>query len=185
MSKKPREGLDRRDFMIASIATVGASAVSARSSGPATAQEIAASTSDAESTAPHRTVYTGDVIDGKKRIREGKQQQKRHRQFQIFHGAVGKFPQGDHAPGLVKGFDDQIVINAQTVRGIHASVGVGDRPERAADALALGCDAASRRSTDVRGDPTGDRSGAASRARARSRARSRAPGQSSSLSPST
>lgn len=68
MSERPREGFDRRDFMIGSIAAVGASAVSARTSGPATAQEMAASTSDAASTTPHRTVYTGDVIDGKKVI---------------------------------------------------------------------------------------------------------------------
>jgi uncharacterized protein len=39
MSENPKEGLDRRDFMIASIATVGASAVLARNVGPANAQE--------------------------------------------------------------------------------------------------------------------------------------------------
>src|SRR5215475_12180805 len=66
MLESPKKGLDRRDFMIASIATVGASAVSARNAGPAKAQEAAASTGDATSSAPQGTVYTGDVIQGKK-----------------------------------------------------------------------------------------------------------------------
>jgi predicted deacylase len=66
MSENPKEGLDRRDFMIASIATVGASAVLTRNAGPAKAQETAASTGDAASSAPQGTVYTGDVIQGKK-----------------------------------------------------------------------------------------------------------------------
>ena len=66
MSDKPRESLDRRDFMIASIATVGASAVLASSAGPAKAQDTAASSGDAASGAPQGTVYTGDVIQGKK-----------------------------------------------------------------------------------------------------------------------
>ncbi|PSJ52727.1 M14 family metallopeptidase [Pseudaminobacter soli (ex Li et al. 2025)] len=65
MSEKPKEGLDRRDFMIASIATVGATAVLARNAGPATAQDTAASSDDAAS-APQGTVYTGGVIEGKK-----------------------------------------------------------------------------------------------------------------------
>ena len=39
MSDKAKEGLDRRDFMIASIATVGASAVLASGAGPAKAQD--------------------------------------------------------------------------------------------------------------------------------------------------
>ena len=66
MSENPKEGLDRRDFMIASIATVGASAVLTRNVGPAKAQETAASTGGAASSAPQGTVYTGDVIQGKK-----------------------------------------------------------------------------------------------------------------------
>jgi predicted deacylase len=69
MSENPKEGLDRRDFMIASIATVGASAVLTRNAGPAKAQETAASTGDAASSAPQGTVYTGDVIQGKKVVR--------------------------------------------------------------------------------------------------------------------
>src|SRR5690348_2420516 len=66
MSEKPKEGLNRRDFMIASVATVSASAVLARDTSPANAQDTAASSSDAASGASRGTVYTGDVIDGKK-----------------------------------------------------------------------------------------------------------------------
>src|SRR5262245_4759035 len=68
MSENPKEGLDRRDFMLASIATVGASVVLATKVGPANAQETAAATGDAASSAPHGTVYTGDVIRGKKAV---------------------------------------------------------------------------------------------------------------------
>jgi uncharacterized protein len=65
MSEKPKEGLNRRDFMIASLATVCASAVPAGGTGPANAQDTAASSRDA-SGASRGTIYTGDVIDGKK-----------------------------------------------------------------------------------------------------------------------
>jgi uncharacterized protein len=66
MSEKAMEGLDRRDFMMASIATVGASAVLASNTGPAKAQDTAASSGDAASGAPRGTLYTADVVDGKK-----------------------------------------------------------------------------------------------------------------------
>ena len=66
MSEKPKEGLNRRDFVIKSVATVCASAVLARGTGPANAQDTAVSSSDAASGASRRTIYTGDVIDGKK-----------------------------------------------------------------------------------------------------------------------
>ena len=66
MSDNPKEGLDRRDFMIASIATVGASAALAVNAGAANAQDTAASSADAAPGAPQGTVYTGDVIQGKK-----------------------------------------------------------------------------------------------------------------------
>jgi hypothetical protein len=62
MSENPEDGLDRRDFMIASIATLGASAVLARNAGPAKAQDTSTSSGDGAS----GTVYTGDVIEGKK-----------------------------------------------------------------------------------------------------------------------
>jgi predicted deacylase len=62
MSNRPEERLDRRDFMIASIATAGASAALAAASGPAAAEDIAAPSADPAS----GTVYTGDAIQGKK-----------------------------------------------------------------------------------------------------------------------
>lgn len=57
-----KEGLDRRDFIIASIATVGASAALAVNADPANAQDTAAPSAHPAS----GTVYTGDVIQGKK-----------------------------------------------------------------------------------------------------------------------
>jgi uncharacterized protein len=54
--------LDRRDFVIASLATVGASAAFAATAGGASAQDTATSPQ------PTATVYTGDLIDGKKVI---------------------------------------------------------------------------------------------------------------------
>jgi uncharacterized protein len=62
MSENPKDALDRRDFMIASIATVGASVVLARNAGPAKAQDTSTSSGDGAS----GTVYTGDVIERKK-----------------------------------------------------------------------------------------------------------------------
>ena len=59
---KPKESLDRRDFMIASIATVSASAVLAVNAGAANAQDAVTPSADPAS----GTVYTGDVIQGKK-----------------------------------------------------------------------------------------------------------------------
>jgi predicted deacylase len=58
MSGNPNEGLDRRDFMVASIA---ASVVMAGSAGPAEAQDTATSSGDAGSQGT-----AGDVIQGKK-----------------------------------------------------------------------------------------------------------------------
>lgn len=65
MSEQPKEALDRRDFIVASMATVGAAAVLARDTRPANAGDTAAS-SGAASNAPLGTLYTDDVIDGKK-----------------------------------------------------------------------------------------------------------------------
>ena len=64
MSDKPKKGLDRRDLILASIATVGAAAALAANAGSANAQDTAAPAADAAST--QGTVYTGDVIQGKK-----------------------------------------------------------------------------------------------------------------------
>ena len=62
MSNSPEERIDRRDFMIASMAAAGASA----------AHVVAAGTADAQTTATTSavpasgTVYTGDTIQGKR-----------------------------------------------------------------------------------------------------------------------
>jgi len=74
MSNRQQERLDRRDFMIASIATVGASAALAANAGSANAQVnnqgntqgAATSTVGSASGAQSATVYTGDTIEGKK-----------------------------------------------------------------------------------------------------------------------
>ena len=58
MSDQPKETLDRRDFMIASIATVGVSAALAINAGAANA--------DAAPSTSQGTVYSGDTIQGKK-----------------------------------------------------------------------------------------------------------------------
>ena len=64
MSNRLEERLDRRDFMIASIATVGAAAALAGNAGSAKAQDTAASSGAGP--VHQGTVYTGDVIQGKK-----------------------------------------------------------------------------------------------------------------------
>jgi len=61
MSNRPEERLDRRDFMIASITTAGASAALAVTAGAANAQGAATTSTPASG-----TVYTGDTIQGKK-----------------------------------------------------------------------------------------------------------------------
>ncbi len=58
MSDESKLGLDRRDFMIASLATVGASAALGAASGVTAA--------NAAGPAPQGSVYTGDLIQGKK-----------------------------------------------------------------------------------------------------------------------
>ena len=62
MSNRPEERLDRRDFMITSITTAGASAALAITAGAANAQGAATTSADPAS----GTVYTGDTIQGKK-----------------------------------------------------------------------------------------------------------------------
>jgi len=62
MRKNAKGSLDRRDFVIASLATVGASATFAATAGADKAQDTAASPQ------PMATVYTGDLIQGKKVI---------------------------------------------------------------------------------------------------------------------
>ena len=65
MSEKPTKGLDRRDLLVASVATFGAAALVANA-GSANAQNTTAPSTAAASGAPSGTVYTGDVIQGKK-----------------------------------------------------------------------------------------------------------------------
>ncbi|MGC2335828.1 MAG: hypothetical protein WA625_08610 [Pseudolabrys sp.] len=64
MPNRPEECLDRRDFMIASIATAGASGAFAVAAGTAIV-EGAATTSAASASG---TLYTGDTLHGKKVI---------------------------------------------------------------------------------------------------------------------
>lgn len=64
MSNNPEELPDRRDFMIASLASVGASVALVANAGPANAQSAASPATPAS--APSATVYTGDTIEGKK-----------------------------------------------------------------------------------------------------------------------
>jgi uncharacterized protein len=68
MPNEQREGLDRRDFMLAAIGLVGASATLATSAVTANAQDTKAPPVGSAPSAPQRTVYTGDVIQGKKVI---------------------------------------------------------------------------------------------------------------------
>src|ERR1700721_2623290 len=60
MSDKSAKGFDRRDLIMASMATVGVAAAAAVNGSAANAQDAA--TSPAHS----GTVYTGDIIEGKK-----------------------------------------------------------------------------------------------------------------------
>jgi uncharacterized protein len=64
MSSRPDERLDRRDFMIASVTTAGASAAVAMTAGTANAQAAATATASADPVSG--TVYTSDTIQGKK-----------------------------------------------------------------------------------------------------------------------
>lgn len=66
MSDKPNEFLDRRDFMIASVATIGASAGLVANAPSASAQGSTHTASSPAYGAASATVYTGDVIQGRK-----------------------------------------------------------------------------------------------------------------------
>jgi uncharacterized protein len=69
MPNEHGEGLDRRDFMMAAIGLVGASATFAGSAGAAEAQGTNSPPVGQAPGASKGTVYTGDVIQGKKVIR--------------------------------------------------------------------------------------------------------------------
>lgn len=66
MSNGPRERLDRRDFMISSVATIGASVGFGANAGSANAEASPTSAAAPAAGIPSATVYTGDVIQGKK-----------------------------------------------------------------------------------------------------------------------
>lgn len=68
MPNEQKGGLDRRDFMMAAIGLVGTSATFASSAGIANAQGTKAPPVGPAPGASQRTVYTGDVIQGKKVI---------------------------------------------------------------------------------------------------------------------
>jgi predicted deacylase len=59
-----RKGIDRRDLILGSLATVGAATALATNAGSANAQDTAAPSTTA--TTGKGTIYTGDVIRGKK-----------------------------------------------------------------------------------------------------------------------
>ena len=62
MANEPKDGLNRRDFMMAAIALVGAPTALVNNAGAADAQSTKAPD------ASQGTIYTGDVIQGKKVI---------------------------------------------------------------------------------------------------------------------
>ncbi|MCW0232112.1 MAG: succinylglutamate desuccinylase/aspartoacylase family protein [Ferrovibrio sp.] len=66
MSNKSGERLGRRDFMIASVATIGASAGLVANAPSASAQGSTHTAAGPASGAASATVYTGDVIQGRK-----------------------------------------------------------------------------------------------------------------------
>ena len=68
MPNERQEGLDRRDFVIAAIGLVGASAAYASSAGTASALGTNTSPDAPAPGAPNGTIFTGDVIRGKKVI---------------------------------------------------------------------------------------------------------------------
>ena len=68
MPNEQKDGLDRRDFMMAAIGLVGASGTLASFVGTANAQDAKAPPVGPAPGASQGTVYTGDVIQGKKVI---------------------------------------------------------------------------------------------------------------------
>ena len=61
-------GIDRRDFMILALGSVGATAAASVNTDAAMARDAAVSAAAPGTGAQHGTVYTGDVIQGKKVI---------------------------------------------------------------------------------------------------------------------
>ncbi|CDM56210.1 MULTISPECIES: M14 family metallopeptidase [Rhizobium] len=92
MSDKSKKGIDRRDLLIASIATVGASATLAVNAGAANAQDTATPAAHPAS----GTAYTGDVIQGKKVVStlDVNDLEPGQKHFLYFQGA--QMPTGQH-----------------------------------------------------------------------------------------
>jgi uncharacterized protein len=68
MPNEQKNGLDRRDFMMAAIGLVGTSATFASNAGIANAQDTKTPPVSPAPCVPQKTVYTGDVIQRKKVI---------------------------------------------------------------------------------------------------------------------
>jgi predicted deacylase len=66
MSDNSQKGVDRRDLIMASLATAGAATMLAASPGPAVAQGSTAVAAGAATGKAQGTVYTGEIIQGKK-----------------------------------------------------------------------------------------------------------------------
>jgi predicted deacylase len=69
MPDESGEGCDRRDFVMAAIGLVGVSVSHANRTGAANGQDTKSPPVGLKPAAPQKTVYTGDVIHGKKVIR--------------------------------------------------------------------------------------------------------------------
>ena len=68
MPNRPKGGLARRDFMILALGSVGATAAASVNADAAMAQDATASSATPGTGVQQGTVYTGDVIQGKKVI---------------------------------------------------------------------------------------------------------------------
>lgn len=68
MHSESKDGVARRDFIKTAVALVGATSALVTQSGAANAQGTNASTTDGLTGGKQKTVYTGDVIQGKKVI---------------------------------------------------------------------------------------------------------------------
>lgn len=66
MFDKSKKGIDRRDLLKASIATVGAATALAANAGPAAAQDSKVASPGTATGKSQGTVYTGEIIQGKK-----------------------------------------------------------------------------------------------------------------------
>src|ERR1700732_3637154 len=87
-----KEGLDRRDFIIASVATVRASATLAVNAGVANAQDAATPSADPAS----GTAYTGDVIQRKKVVSALKVHDLEPGQKHLLYFQCVQMPTGQH-----------------------------------------------------------------------------------------